>query len=108
MTPAGVLWKKLGFCDCGNPEDVLDLVRRALQAMVDRKAAEGKNETAQHIETTVLPLNDPNALLLRYVLDAGDLTWHGGSVHGSRPSETGLALLTFLTEVPQNEWMDDE
>jgi hypothetical protein len=117
-TIAAQVWQKLGFCDCGRPEDVLALFRNSLRAMADRRAAEQKCpappkgnaccEMAAHIETDVLPLGSVHALLVRYTMEAADLTEHGGSVYGAWPTERGMEFLAFLETTPEEDWMGDE
>ena len=118
LTPAKAAWRKLGFCECGRPEDVLGLLHRGLRCLADRGAAEAmipthrgwgtaEDKAAQALELAVLPVDDVGSLLVRYVLDAMGLTEHGGSVFGCWLSEEGASLLAFMDATPREEWMDE-
>lgn len=100
-TPAQAAWDKLGFCGCGDPEDVMALFRDALAGLAARWDGDPGDSGP---ELAVLPLDDPRALLVRYALDAAGLAEHGGSVFGCWPSDEGRRLLEFLRETPREEW----
>lgn len=116
MTLAGDAWREFRFCECGNPEDVLELLRRALRGMVNRRDMEthGKsywterNEMAVRQERKGLPDDEACALLMRYLMASINLTEHGGAVYGSWLTPKGEALLAFLDAKPAEEWMESE
>lgn len=111
------VWREWKFCECGNPEDVMALVRDALRAISDRGDAlhalpghlgwSDGDEAARQIEMKVLPLDSPQALLLRYLMASADLTEHGSSVFGAWLTDKGRDLLSFLDNVDQDEWMTE-
>ena len=115
-TLASYYWlETFKFCACGNPEIVLGHLRDAMRALKDQsdyshsRPAFGwtpedqakSNETNRKVGRDCEPLY----YLTGYLLDAGGLTEHGGSVPGWLTPE-GEALLAFLEGTPEEEWID--
>lgn len=82
----GLVTTELGWCGCGNPEDVDEMMLRFLDSFTRR------DDT--NYEHCILPdENDPWRhawMLLAYIAD--DLHWteHGGSIYGSWLTENGV------------------
>lgn len=88
------LWHgRWNFCGCGNPEEVLALLRDRMREIEDKKA------TADF---------SPTGLLIAYVLDAGRLTEHGGGVASAWLSDIGRDVLAVLERHGELEDLVDE
>jgi len=89
----------LGWCGCGDPDSVLDLVRRYLETT----AWAWEDWGARHQERNAHAQMDQDAwMLLEYVCDAAGWTEHGGSVGGAWLTEEGRHALSILQQpVPE-------
>lgn len=109
----------LGFCGCGRPEDVADVLRRyldsvawngaeyssrILKAKLSReRLADGESEESKAYkkiseETKARHgLADDAFLLCAYIADDKKLTEHGGSVYGAWLTERGKKWLAEIT-----------
>lgn len=84
-------WTFAKLCRCGNPADLLRLVRDGLDVL----AGEGYHGVWV----------DAN-LALAYMLDAWELTEHGSSVYGSWLTDDGRALRDALGRVDFDTVLD--
>ena len=97
----------LGFCGCGSPETVGNLMLRYLDAVVWQsaewerinKAKRGWEEQQKDFARARLifaekhKLSDNEFLLVAYIADDKKLTEHGGSVYGAWLTERGKKWL---------------
>ena len=84
----------MGWCGCGSPEDVTELVMRFLELSVHWDV-EGAQETRDKREA--LCGGHAQLYLVAYVADALGWTEHGGSVGGEWLTDTGEAALARWT-----------
>lgn len=80
---------ELGWCGCGNPEDV-DRMMLAYLANLHERWTTRKDEGAPHFGYQPTPDLSPDAeLLIQYVADSLGWTEHGGSVGGAWLTDEG-------------------
>lgn len=90
-----------GWCGCGRPEDAAVTILRALEYVAERcELMHGDDNDKWIKKADVLrkkwqPDEGIECVLL-YVLDAAELTEHGGSVGGSWLSKKGCDVLDLL------------
>jgi hypothetical protein len=111
-------FEDLKWCGCGNPGDALAFMRDVLEVMWQRSEesrAEAHNkpyeQSAWKRGCDKLDEMLPGILGMSYLymLDAHDLTEHGGSVGGSWLTDKGKAVLAMLTSHEDlDAAMDDE
>lgn len=99
-------YETLKWCGCGNPEDALGLMRnilRLLKARSDANSADDpytpypKSGWAKYTAELDAVLGDgPLGLSYLYMLDALELTEHGGSVGGCWLTSEGERVLSLL------------
>lgn len=116
---AEVWFDDLDFCGCGNPEIVLTRIRDVLRAIANRSAAwrgmpimplSNESDHSEYAKEQLAKTLGPDQALeylMLYVLDAADLTEHGGSVGGSWLTPKGEELLAFLESHEEGEWMGE-
>ena len=80
------------MCGCGQPEDVLALVRDALELLRDEITV----DRMKRLEVLCADRKDELFYLLLYTFDHAGLIEHGTSVYGSWLSEHGRRLLGGL------------
>jgi hypothetical protein len=111
-------YEDLKWCGCGNPEEALGFMRDVMQVMHDRSEESHKEPWTSDYErsawkrgTDKLDAMLPGTLGLTYyyMLDAHDLTEHGGSVGGSWLTDKGEKVLAMLAAAGDLEAaMEDE
>lgn len=110
-------FEDLKWCGCGNPGEALTFMRDVLELLYSRSEesrAERSNmpyeQSAWAKGAKALDEMLPGTLGLSYLymLDALDLTEHGGFVGGSWLTDKGNAVLAMLTSRDIEEAMDDE
>lgn len=88
---AEVIWyEKLKFCGCGDPEGTMHFIAKMLEL---QKA--GTYVQFQELVKDNLGTVD---VLLRYLLDAFELTEHGSSVFGAWLTERGKQVQELFTD----------
>lgn len=88
---------QLGWCECGNPED-MDRMMLAYLTNLHERATTRKGEGPPHFGYRPTPDLSPDAeMLIQYVADSLDWTEHGGSVGGAWLSDDGREALAHLT-----------
>jgi hypothetical protein len=85
----------LGFCGCGMPDMVIDLIRKALELIKERVNLDYEELRKKELE---LFKNDNIAYFVYYFLDSKGLTEHGSSVPGWLTNK-GEELLEDLIEL---------
>ena len=91
----------LGFCGCGEPDEALSYVHKALQIVDDlSRLVHGKKITYEQWEENNKDefVNDGAMYFMWYFLDNKGLTEHGGSVPGWLTAK-GKELLSDLIEL---------
>lgn len=117
---AVAVWRRLGFCECGRPEDALAKMRDALKAIkavsdmhrsdiecYPQGVATPAMKSLHAAESAACGADDGARYLMYYTLDKAGLTEHGGSVPGW-PTDDGVAFLKHLEDVNQDDWMREE
>jgi hypothetical protein len=93
----------LKWCGCGNPEKALEYMRDVLRLLEARSAAHWDKESNAAIDA-VMDTRTGLGISYAYMLEAADLTEHGGSVHGLWLSDKGKQILAALNAV--EDWDD--
>jgi hypothetical protein len=107
-TLAGAIWfDKLKLCGCGDP----DLVREFIVSLLTsgkpwQEGGDVKPTNTAETEALILANPEAAALLIMYMLDAHELTEHGGSVGGSWLTERGKQVAKVFSAEKVDE--DDE
>lgn len=87
---------KMKFCDCGDPAKVISWVGEILtekeKIFSDYTEKYDPKKWEKHNQLT----DSPGGLLLEYLLDAAELTEHGGSVISSWLTSEGGKLLEAI------------
>jgi hypothetical protein len=102
----------LKWCDCGDPEGVMRLMRDVLDAIRwNFDENEGRKLPYEHWQAKIRPLlgeiGSPLCMSYFYVLGAAGLVEHGGGlVNGGWLSDEGDELLEHLKKVADTEWSD--
>lgn len=87
----------LGWCGCGVPDTVLDLVRRYLETTAwANEDWNTRHDFRGRIERAAM--SEDAWLLLEYVCDRADWTEHGGSVGGAWLTDKGREALAILQQ----------
>lgn len=95
----------LKWCGCGNPDEALAFVGCVL-GILKRRSEDNdlsvpydQSPWKRHTEELRATLGEgPLGLILMYVLDAHDLTEHGGNVMGSWLTPKGMDVLNAINE----------
>jgi hypothetical protein len=82
----------LSFCACGDPARIAELLRAGLEWAAAIQTREGREST-------------DTQLLVAYILDAHEMTEHGGSVTGAWLTPAGEDLLEALRSCG-DDWID--
>ena len=103
----------LKWCHCGDPEDVMRLMRDVLAANEWNFSEEGRKADYSVWQSKVRELlgeiGSPLCLSYFYMLDVAGLTEHGGGlVNGGWLTDEGKELLEALRIVGDEEWSDNE
>jgi hypothetical protein len=93
---ADFYYNDLKWCGCANPGEAARFMRDVLAALQARSAGEWSDETRAAVDA-LLP-DTALALSYWYMLDAHDLTEHGGNVRGSWLTKKGEKILKLLQE----------
>lgn len=97
---------KLGYCGCGNPNCVLELIRDVLDCLslryrdihnLDPISDDAWEESYGKLEE-IFPERGPLFHVILYDLNRADLLEHGGSVAGSWPTDYGMDILSIIKE----------
>lgn len=112
---------ELGFCGCGNPEEVLEFVRSVLLAIrkrshENREIEESRTASLERwtrnsavIEELIgMDVSPPMAWFFLYTLNDKDLLEHGGNCSGSWLTEKGEEVLDTLNRYPASSIIDCE
>lgn len=83
------------FCNCGQPEEAQQYIKEVLSAIKLRSDSEWE---INNVSKVIKSNPDSFEYFLLYVLEAMDLTEHGGSVGGSWLTEEGMKLLDEMQE----------
>lgn len=84
------------FCGCGNPEEIIKLIRRALSLHISATALSNDAWHTQLNERHEF-LSGPMGLFIMYWLDAQGYTEHGGNVSSAWLTSEGEVILKLLT-----------
>ena len=105
-------YNDLQWCSCGDPLATMNLLRDVLDA-IRWNFEEGREEKYEvftgKIESLLGKIGSPLCLTYFYVLDAADLTEHGGGlVNGGWLTDKGRYILGHLKHVGDFDWNHDE
>ena len=87
---------ELRWCACADPGSAIRFMGDVLGKLAARSAAEYGEASNAALDEILGDLDCPLRLSYMYMLDAHDLTEHGGQVYGSWLAEKGEALLAYL------------
>lgn len=107
---------ELGWCGCGDPEGVMAFVGKVLDILNRRSESnsgcnlpyEQSPWKAHTDELKDLIGDDEKALMIMYVLDAHDLTEHGGNVMGCWLTDKGKDVLQAIKANEGKDWANFE
>ena len=87
-----IVFNDIGICGCGNPDDVLNMLQKYLEAKREWMPFEKQKEFAAKYAEELM-------LFMMYIMDDKGYTEHGSSVYGCWLTDKGKAFLKMLEEV---------
>lgn len=102
-------YEELKFCDCGNPEDIMQLIKDILNQIEHKRDDEKTYEDNQEEIIKIFNFNGKvnhavRDFILNY-LDIVGLLEHGGSIGGSWLTEKGQVILSLMNQVDDFEFI---
>lgn len=93
------LYEDLGFCGCGNPDSVAEMVAAYLRA----KSENDPYFTRERVAYFINAWGEQLFLYMAYTLDDKEYTDHGASVYGAWTTDKGKSLLRVLEKGAAND-----
>lgn len=95
-------YEKLGYCRCGNPEDVKKVIKDYLKVVSE--TSDKRREKLKKRFSVEAVYDNELLLCLAYAVDAAGFTEHGSSVYSAWLTTEGEMFLWLLERSEEIEW----